>query len=189
MNRALHWLRARMGVRVVSALAAAGAVAVVLAVAGVALVVLLDHSLRASDERPPPAGLVLGQRIAANFSGTGDAKQNAIDATGKRTDIVQVLTDYSDDSDDPDAEVGSNGAHVRRPGDRLVGHARPGAADRARLLAPGETRVVPSAEVQLADGSTEEVTSSGRACGRPAADHRAGRAAAQPVHQAVDTGR
>ena len=189
MNRALHWLRARMGVRVVSALAAAAAVAVVLAVAGVALVVLLDHSLRASYERSADQqASLLGQRIAANFSGTGDAKQNAIDATGKRTDIVQVLTDYNDDSDDPDAEVGSNGTmsdvQVIGSSDTLdqVPRIVPW------LLAPGETRVVPSAEVQLADGSTEEVTIVGkglRATGRPITVLAA--QPLKPVHQAVDT--
>ncbi|MET0189712.1 MAG: HAMP domain-containing sensor histidine kinase, partial [Pseudonocardia sediminis] len=189
MNRALHWLRARMGVRVVSALAAAVAVAVVLVVAGISLVLLLDHQLRQSTESAAVSQAeVLGQRIAGNFTGSGDAKENSIDATGKRGDIVQVLTDYGDDSDDPDSRVGSNGpqSDVQVIGSSDTLDSQPRMVP--WLLAPRETRVVPSTEIRLADGSTEEVTIVGkgvRATGRPITVLAA--QPLKPVHQAVDT--
>ncbi|MDN5920387.1 MAG: ATP-binding protein, partial [Pseudonocardia sp.] len=189
MNRAPHWLRARMGVRVVSALAAAAAVAVVLVVAGVSLVLLLDHQLRQSSEAAATdQATLLGQRISANFTGSGDAKENAIDATGKRSDVVQVITDYGDGSDDPDSRVGSNGPQtdVQVIGSSDTLGSRPRMVD--WLLAPGESRTVDSTEITLADGSTEEVTIVGmgfRATGRPITVLAAQQL--KPVHQAVDT--
>jgi signal transduction histidine kinase len=95
---AVRWLRARLGVRVVTALAAALSVAVVLVLAGVALVLLTDRLLRASvQETATQQATVVAQRVEANFE--NDVEDNADDATAKRGDLVQVVRDYDDDGD------------------------------------------------------------------------------------------
>jgi signal transduction histidine kinase len=92
------WLRARLGVRVVTALAAALSVAVVLVLAGAALVLLTDRLLRGSvQETATQQAEVVAQRVAANFE--DDVKKNALDATAERGDLVQVLRDYDPDGD------------------------------------------------------------------------------------------
>ncbi len=191
VNRALRWLRARMGVRVVSALAAAGAVAVVLVVAGVSLVLLLNQSLRSTvEDAGQQQADVLGQRIQANFSSTGDAKRNALEATGKRSDLVQVVTDYSIDTDDnggPDELI-----KVRADPDiQVIGSSdtldqQPRMAD--VVLDPGQSATVPSTMVTLADGTSEEVLVVAKgymAQGRPITVLVGQKLL--PVHQAVDT--
>ena len=98
MRRALGWLRARLGVRVVTALAAALSVAVVLLLAGAALVLLTDRLLRDSlQETATQQATVVAQRIEANFE--NDVERNADDATAKRGDLVQVVRDYGSDGD------------------------------------------------------------------------------------------
>ncbi len=96
MRTALRWLRARLGVRVVTALAAALSVAVVLVLAGAALVLLTDRLLRNSlEETATQQAEVVAQRVAGNFE--DDVEDNAVEATAQRGDLVQVLRD-----DDPD---------------------------------------------------------------------------------------
>ncbi len=184
-----------MGVRVVSALAAAGAVAVVLVVAGVSLVLLLNQSLRSTvaDAGQQQAD-ILGQRVQANFSGTGDAKRNALEATGKRGDLVQIVTDYgTEDGDDGEAVPGPDGyAHLPdNPDVQVIGSsdtldAQPRMSD--VVLEPGQEYVVPSTTITLADGTSDEVLVVAKgysAQGRPITV-LVGQPLL-PVHQAVDT--
>ncbi|WP_132428321.1 sensor histidine kinase [Pseudonocardia endophytica] len=191
MNGPLRWLRARMGVRVVSALAAAGAVAVVLVVAGLSLVLLLNQSLRSTvADAGQQQAEVLGQRIQANFSGTGDAKRNALEATGKRGDLVQVVTDYSNDSDENRGPDGY--AYVPdKPEVQIIGSSDT-LDDQARMsdvvLDPGQQLIIPSTVITRADGTTDEVllvAEGYSAQGRPITV-LVGQPLL-PVHQAVDT--
>ena len=103
MSGALGWLRARRGVRVVTSVAAALSVAVVLLLAGAALVLLTDRILRDTvQETALQQATVVAQRVEANFE--DDVEKNADDATAKRGDLVQVVRDYDPDGD-PDIEV------------------------------------------------------------------------------------
>ncbi|MCW0212244.1 MAG: HAMP domain-containing histidine kinase [Pseudonocardia sp.] len=175
----LRWLRARTGVRVVSALAAAAAVTVVLVVAGFSLVLLLDRSLQTQlDDAGVQQATQVGQRIAANFTASGNVRDNALDATGKRTDLVQVVTDYNDDDpDDPDIQIIA-------ASDPLGSMPRMSEV----LLDQGETQVVGPRQVQLADGTVEEVEVV--AVGFQPFGRTITVLAAQPlepVHKAVDT--
>jgi signal transduction histidine kinase len=102
-----EWLRARPGVRVVTALAAALSVAAVLVVAGAALVLLTDRLLRSSlQETATQQAEVVAQRVAANFE--DDVKQNAVDATAERGDLVQVVRDYDPEGDGDIQVLGSS---------------------------------------------------------------------------------
>jgi signal transduction histidine kinase len=103
VRRAANWLRARLGVRVVTSLAAALSVAVVLLLAGAALVLLTDRLLRDTvQETALQQATVVAQRVEANFE--DDVEKNADDATAKRGDLVQVVRDYDPDGD-RDVEV------------------------------------------------------------------------------------
>jgi signal transduction histidine kinase len=94
VSGALGWLRARLGVRVVTSLAAALSVAVVLVLAGAALVLLTDRILRDTvQETALQQATVVAQRVEANFE--DDVEKNADDATTKRGDLVQVVRDYN----------------------------------------------------------------------------------------------
>ena len=96
MSGVLGWLRARRGVRVVTSLAAALSVAVVLLLAGAALVLLTDRILRDTvQETALQQATVVAQRVEANFE--DDVEKNADDATAKRGDLVQVVRDYDPD--------------------------------------------------------------------------------------------
>ncbi|MEV1294238.1 ATP-binding protein [Pseudonocardia sp. NPDC049635] len=191
-------LRERTGVRAASALAAAAAVAVVLVVAGISLVLLLDQTLKNNTRSALEATAdQLANRIEANFSATGDAKRNAIDATGKRTDVVQVVTAYSDETNAPDWMVGSNGAQqdvqVIGSSDPLDG--QPKIVD--WLLAPDEKRYETDVPIEVRIGSdtaggdqveVQEMMVVGigaRAQGRPITVYAAQELGA--VHQAVET--
>ncbi|WP_344021456.1 ATP-binding protein [Pseudonocardia kongjuensis] len=191
-------LRERTGVRAASALAAAAAVAVVLVVAGLSLVLLLDQTLKSNTRSALEANAdQLANRIEANFSATGDAKRNAIDATGKRTDIVQVVTAYSDETNAPDWMVGSNGdqedVQVIGSSDPLDG--QPKIVD--WLLAPDEKRYETDVPIEVrvgpdtAGGDQVEVQEmmvvgiGARAQGRPITVYAAQELG--PVHQAVET--
>jgi signal transduction histidine kinase len=104
---AVRWLRARLGVRVVTALAAALSVAVVLVLAGAALVLLTDHLLRTSlQETATQQATVVAQRVEANFE--NDVEDNADDATAKRGDLVQVVRDYDPDGDHAIKVIGAS---------------------------------------------------------------------------------
>ncbi|GAA4993032.1 hypothetical protein GCM10025792_47930 [Pseudonocardia tropica] len=106
-------MRERLGVRAASALAAATAVAMVLVVAGVSLVLILENQLKRNTEEALLANAQqVAERIQANFADyrPGDpAKENAVVTTARRTDLVQVVTAWSDRTGAPDDRVGSNG--------------------------------------------------------------------------------
>jgi signal transduction histidine kinase len=175
----LRWLRARMGVRVASALAAATAVAVVLVVAGFSLVLLLNRSLQTQlDEAATQQAEQVGQRIAANFTATGNVRDNALDTTGKRTDLIQVVTDWNDDDpDEPDIQIIA-------ASDPLA--SMPKMSD--VLVERGRTRVVGPTRVELGDGTTQEVQVVAvglQPFGRPITILAA--QPLEPVHKAVDT--
>ncbi|MEJ8279582.1 HAMP domain-containing sensor histidine kinase [Pseudonocardia spirodelae] len=114
MTRTFRRMRERLGVRAASALAAATAVAMVLVVAGIALVMILEHELKRNTEEALLANAQqVAERIEANFAEyrRGDpAKENAVVTTARRTDLVQVVTAWSDNTGAPDSVVGSNGA-------------------------------------------------------------------------------
>ncbi len=182
VSGALGWLRARLGVRVVTSLAAALSVAVVLLLAGAALVLLTDRLLRSSlEDTAKQQAEVVAQRVAANFE--DDVKQNAVDATAERGDLVQVVRDYGDDGDH-DIEVlgASNPLWTMKP----MASVLPG---------PGDTEVVRKAWVTHRDGikqtdpeTTEEVMVV--AYGTSVKGRDLVVYAAQPlenVHEAVDT--
>jgi signal transduction histidine kinase len=175
----LRWLRARMGVRVASALAAATAVAVVLVVAGFSLVLLLNRSLQTQlDEAATQQAEQVGQRIAANFTATGNVRDNALDTTGKRTDLIQVVTDWNnDDPDEPDIQIIA-------ASDPLA--SMPKMSD--VLVERGRTSVVGPTRVELGDGTAQEVQVVAvgfQPFGRPITILAA--QPLEPVHKAVDT--
>jgi signal transduction histidine kinase len=156
VRSALGWLRARLGVRVVTALAAALSVAVVLVLAGAALVLLTDRLLRDSvQETAAQQAAVVAQRIEANFE--NDVEKNADDATAKRGDLVQVVREDDDgDSNDPDDDPGD------RAGARdveVVGASPPlwSVGPISTLLPePGEVQVDLDARVTHRDGLEED---------------------------------
>ncbi len=135
----MAWLRARLGVRVVTALAAALSVAVVLLLAGAALVLLTDRLLRGTvAETAAQQAAVVAQRIEANFE--DDVEDNADDATAKRGDLVQVVRDYDPEGDhDIDVIGASNPLWSVEPMTTL-------------MPAPGEVQVDPHARVTHRDG-------------------------------------
>jgi signal transduction histidine kinase len=104
MPQPLGWLRARTGVRAVSALSAAVVVALALVVAGVALVLLVQHSLRqqVETEARQQAELITA-RLAGNYE--SDSNENAREAirllTKESADLAQVIVEYGADSGDP----------------------------------------------------------------------------------------
>jgi signal transduction histidine kinase len=102
MPRPLGWLRARMGVRAVSALSAAVVVALSLLVAGAALVLLVQHSLREQVEAEAQAqAQVITDRLEGNWR--GEANENAREALEqliRQSDLAQVRVEYGGDDDD-----------------------------------------------------------------------------------------
>jgi signal transduction histidine kinase len=182
VSGALGWLRARLGVRVVTSLAAALSVAVVLLLAGATLVLLTDRLLRSSlEDTAKQQAEVVAQRVAANFE--DDVKQNAVDATAERGDLVQVVRDYGDDgAHDIEVLGASNPLWTMKP----MASVLPG---------PGETEVVRKAWVTHRDGikqtdpeTTEDVMVV--AYGTSVKGRDLVVYAAQPlenVHEAVDT--
>ena len=129
MSGALGWLRARLGVRVVTSLAAALSVAVVLLLAGAALVLLTDRILRDTvQETALQQATVVAQRVEANFE--DDVEKNADDATAKRGDLVQVVRDY-----DPDGALRHRRHRRVEPpvvgGPDVLAHARAGRRSRS----------------------------------------------------------
>ncbi|NMH99263.1 HAMP domain-containing histidine kinase [Pseudonocardia sp. K10HN5] len=175
MGRLRGRLRARFGVRAASALAAAAAVAVVLVIAGAALVFLLNYFLRMSlEDTATQQTTQLGERVAANFE--GELKKNAVEATGARSDLVQVITDYAPrDGHDIQVLGASDPLSYKPPMTDL-------------MPAAGEIQVDPGRQVQLDDGTMEQaliVAQGMKASGRTIVV-----LAAQPldgVYKAVDT--
>ena len=143
VRSALRWARARLGVRVVTALAAALSVAVVLVLAGAALVLLTDRLLRDSvQETATQQARVVAQRIEANFE--NDVEKNADDATAKRGDLVQVVRDYDPDGAHDIAVIGaSNPLWSVGPISTLMPE-------------PGDVRVDPRARVTHRDGIEQD---------------------------------
>ncbi|GAA4535524.1 ATP-binding protein [Pseudonocardia xishanensis] len=173
-------LRARLGVRTTTALAAAITVAVVLLVAGAALVLGLNTLLRmqlmsAADQQATQ----LGERVAANFAGSEDIKRNGILATGKRSDYVEVVTDYNADPGHP-PDVQNIGSSDPLPEYPLMADV---------LVRPGDVEVVDS-WVTLNEGKDVEVLVVAKGFEFPPTGQHFTVLAAQPVdflHRAVDT--
>ncbi len=182
MSGALGWLRARLGVRAVTSLAAALSVALVLLLAGAALVLLTSSLLRSSvEDTATQQAEVVAQRIAANFE--DDVKQNAVDATAERSDLVQVLRDYDPEGDHDVQVIGaSNPLWSMKP----MASVMPD---------PGDLETVPSTWVTHRDGIKQtdpEITQEVMvvAYGTSVKGHDIVVYAAQPleeVHEAVDT--
>ena len=147
MARALGWLRARMGVRVVSALSAAVVVALALLVAGAALVLLVQQSLRTSvrAEAEQQAQLITN-RLAGNWE--GESNENAREAisalTRESDDLAQVLVEYGGNSEDVDRNI------VIEAGTDPVGRD---AAISDIWPDVGDTVVVPNTPVRTVDGT------------------------------------
>ncbi|HYH31873.1 MAG TPA: ATP-binding protein [Pseudonocardia sp.] len=147
MARALGWLRARMGVRVVSALSAAVVVALALMVAGAALVLLVQQSLRTSvrAEAEQQAQLITN-RLAGNWE--GESNENAREAisalTRESDDLAQVLVEYGGNSEDVDRNI------VIEAGTDPVGRD---AAISDIWPDVGDTVVVPNTPVRTVDGT------------------------------------
>jgi signal transduction histidine kinase len=148
VRRAVRWLRARLGVRVVTALAAALSVAVVLLLAGAALVLLTDRLLRDSvQEAATQQATAVAQRVAGNFE--NDVEKNADDATTERGDLVQVVRDYSGGDQD------SDGDHDIK----VIGASNPlwsMPAMSTLMPAEGETQVDPKVRVTHRDGIKQD---------------------------------
>jgi signal transduction histidine kinase len=141
-------LRARLGVRTTTALAAALTVGVVLLVAGAILVLGLNALLRMQlVDAATQQATQLGERVAANFADSRDVKRNAIQATGKRTDLVEVVTDYNNDPGRP-PDVQNIGSSDPLPEYPLMTDVR---------AEPDDVEIVDSAWVTLDDGKHEEV--------------------------------
>ncbi|HEY0812323.1 MAG TPA: HAMP domain-containing sensor histidine kinase [Pseudonocardia sp.] len=151
MALAPRWLRARIGVRVASALSAATVVAVALVIAGAALILLVGHSLSRSVEQDAlQQAQAVATRMHGNYGKRVDdeftPKENAVEALdtliGSGDPAVgQIMVDYSDDQ-------------------KGGGWAMQAGSDRApafpmTTLRPdvGKAAVVPSASVELADGA------------------------------------
>ncbi|WP_343943928.1 sensor histidine kinase, partial [Pseudonocardia zijingensis] len=144
MPRPMGWLRARMGVRAVSALSAAVVVALALAVAGVALVLLVQHSLRQQVQTDARAqAQVIASRLEGNWR--GEANENAreaIDSLIRQSDLAQVRVQYGD---------GEGATWTIEAGTDAVGRDVPIAEV---LPEDGETVVQYGVPVRKADGST-----------------------------------
>ncbi|MGH8964466.1 MAG: sensor histidine kinase, partial [Actinomycetes bacterium] len=147
MPRPLGWLRARMGVRAVSALSAAVVVALALVVAGVALVLLVQQSLRQQVQADAKAQTqVIAARLEGNWrSEANENAREAIDALIRQSDLAQVRVAYGgggDDDDQPDWTIEAGTDAVGR--DVLISDIRPG---------DGETVVQSNVPVRKVDGS------------------------------------
>jgi signal transduction histidine kinase len=142
-------LRARLGVRTTSALAAAITAGIVLCLAGAGLVLGLDALLRMQlGNAATQQATQLGERVAANFAGDEDIKVNAISATGKRTDLVEVVIDYAQGDPDKTPDVQNIGSADVLPQYPLMSDV---------LVEPGDVETIGSTWVTLKDGTTEEV--------------------------------
>ncbi|WP_143517172.1 ATP-binding protein [Pseudonocardia sp. MH-G8] len=161
MPRPLGWLRARMGVRAVSALSAAVVVALALLVAGAALLLLLQQSLRASVEAEAvqQAGLIT-TRLDQNWQGS--ANENAREAlsalTRESEDLAQVIVEYGD-TPQRTLEAGTDPLGGYRDGAPPISDIRPD---------DGETVVRTDVPVRKVDGSVVDavlVATAGQSAG------------------------
>ena len=174
-------LRARLGVRTTTALAAALTVGVVLLVAGAILVLGLNALLRMQlVNAATQQATQLGERVAANFADTEDVKRNAVQATGKRSDLVEVVTNYNRDPDRP-PDIQNIGSSDPLPQYPLMSDV---------LAEPDEVEVVHSTWITLDDGKHEEVLVVAMGFEFPPTGQPFTVLAAQPLdflHRAVDT--
>ncbi len=152
MALAPRWLRARTGVRVASALSAVAVVTVALVLAGLALILLVGHSLSQSvqdDARQQAQAIAVrmhgnyGKRTVDGFT----PKENAVEAIDTLIGagdpaVAQIMVDYSDDQKG-DGWALQNGSDSAPPVPITD-------------LAPdiGQTSMVRSSTVVLGDGST-----------------------------------
>jgi signal transduction histidine kinase len=148
MPRPLGWLRARMGVRAVSALSAAVVVALALLVGGASLVLLVQQSLKQQvrSEAVQQAELIVS-RLAGDFE--SDSNENAREAiralTQESADLAQVIVEYGANSDDTPTytiEAGTDPVG-RDPDGRRMSDLWPDV---------GETIVEPNVPVRTVDG-------------------------------------
>lgn len=147
MPRPLGWLRARMGVRAVSALSAAVVVALALVVAGAALVLLVRQSLYEQVQADARAqAQVITSRLEGNWK--HEANENAREALTaliRQTDLAQVRVEYGADGDDDDTPTWTTEAGTDAVGrDVLMSDIRP---------AEGDTVVQSNVSVRKVDGS------------------------------------
>ncbi len=142
----LRWLRARTGVRVVSALSAAAVVAIALVIAGAALVLLVGSSLRGTVQTSAESRAhMIADRVHGNWQHRANENaRDAIDIYTTPDDLVQVLVEYGGD-DGEDRNV------VIEGGTDAVGTST---AMSNLWLREGQTTVVPDTTVTKADGST-----------------------------------
>jgi signal transduction histidine kinase len=143
----MGWLRARMGVRAVSALSAAVVVALALVVAGAALVLLVQQSLRDQTQAEARAqAQVITERLEGNWR--GEANENARDALDqliRESDLAQVRVAYGGDGDDGDSPTWTIEAGTDAVGrDVLMSDIRP---------AEDSTVVESNVPVRKVDGS------------------------------------
>ncbi|MFD1535010.1 HAMP domain-containing sensor histidine kinase [Pseudonocardia aurantiaca] len=146
MSGPVGWLRARAGVRVVSALSAAVVVAVSLVMAGAALVFLVGQSLHGSVESGAEqrAHLIVG-RLEGNFRGTtNENAREALDALATPDDLAQVVVRYGTDPGETETWVTEAGTDAVGRDTLMSG----------LLPAPGQSIVVPQTAITRADGST-----------------------------------
>jgi signal transduction histidine kinase len=151
MALAPRWLRARIGVRVASALSAAAVVTVALVIAGAALILLVGHSLSHSVQADAlQQAQAIATRMHGNYGKRVDdeftPKENAVEAidtligTGDPA-VAQIMVDYSDDQqgDGWALQTGSDSAPGTPIGDLIPD--------------VGKTLVEPSATVRESDGT------------------------------------
>src|ERR1700712_5196559 len=82
-------------------------VAIVLLLAGAALVLLTDRLLRDSvEEAATRQATAVAQRVAGDFE--NDVEKNADEATTQRGDLVQVVRDYDPDGDHDIKVIGAS---------------------------------------------------------------------------------
>jgi len=142
MPRPLGWLRARMGVRVVSALSAAVVVALALVVAGAALLLLVQHSLRQQVQAEARTqAQVIVDRLEGNWEGAANENaRDALDQFIRESDLAQVRVKYGDDPPTWTIEAGTEAVGRDEPISDL-------------LPEEGQTIVESGVPVRKADGS------------------------------------
>jgi signal transduction histidine kinase len=149
-------MRARLGVRVASALSAAAVVAIALIIGGAALVYLVGHSLNNTvRDTAQDRATQIAVRMHGNYGKRDPVtkeftpKENAVEALDTLAkspdDLAQILVDYSDDQDGTSYVLQSDTAAA---GEVPMSDLTP---------APGQTVAVDEATVTLANGRPTHV--------------------------------
>lgn len=118
-----------MGVRAVSALSAAVVVALALVVAGAALVLLVQQSLRQQVQADARAqAQVIAARLEGNWQGSANENaREALDNLIRQSDLAQVRVAYGGDGDDDDPPTWTTEAGTDAVGrDVLISDVQPG---------------------------------------------------------------